>query len=632
MKPDTGLRTEQTSAVLHQTRSWPTLALSLVAAMVALTAPEPSLAQIISFGPGTEYPTGNGSQAVATWDINRDGKTDLVVADSEDNTVSLLFGNGDGSFSPRTFCPVGDAPVAVAIADFNGDGTPDVAVANGANHTVSVLLLNTGGTLCGTRTDYPVGEGPYAVARGDLNLDGKVDLVTANFFGNPVSVLLGDGTGSFGPRTDHPVGNGAEHVAIGDLNGDGRPDLVVANFYDNTVSILFGDGSPGIFSPPIQIAVGAGPTFVAIGDLNLDGKLDVVVAHAYTSYLSVFRGDGTGLVFPAVDVAVLGGAQSVEIADFNNDGKPDLAVAYTLANLVSILPGNGAWSFGPAMNCIAGSGPSYADLLATGEFNQDGKLDLAVVNTSDDTVSVLLNTDDPAATTAPDLVVSSLTANISGSGVVINDTQQNIGPQPAGAFTVAFYFATTPDLPANGTLIGSRSLSGLAANGATNNASTWFAIPPGTPTGSFLVCAITDFGGTVNELDKTNNVRCTTQSYTIGPDLVVHALSALRSGGILYVTDTQRNLGNRQAEPSTVSFYLSSNTVFDAGDRPLGSRSVPSLAGGGAMDKKTTALPIPAGLAVGNYYVLAISDSWNVVIELNEGNNAKATTGTYRLP
>jgi hypothetical protein len=122
----------------------------------------------------------------------------------------------------------GLAPVNVAVADFNGDGLPDLVTANVDAGTVSVLLGNGDGSFK-QHVDYPAG-GPTvrAVATGDFNGDGVPDLVTLNPNTGNVYVLLGNGDGSFGPPTPYFAGGiGASSVAVGDLNGDGIPDLVV---------------------------------------------------------------------------------------------------------------------------------------------------------------------------------------------------------------------------------------------------------------------------------------------------------------------------------------------------------------------------------------------------------------------
>ena len=83
------------------------------------------------------------------------------------------------------------------------------------------------------------------------------------------------------------------------------------------------------------------------------------------------------------------GPTSVAVGDFNGDGKLDLAVANFSSNTVSILLGTGTGSFGAKTDFGTGSGPRS---VAVGDFNGDGKLDLVVANFRSNTVSILLNT------------------------------------------------------------------------------------------------------------------------------------------------------------------------------------------------------------------------------------------------
>src|SRR5580704_14463491 len=77
---------------------------------------------------------------------------------------------------------------------------------------------------------------------------------------------------------------------------------------------------------------------------------------------------------------------SVAVGDFNHDGKPDLAVPASGSNGVSIMLGNGDGTFQLPVNYAAGSSPRY---VAVRDFNKDGKLDLVVVNYNSNNVSIL---------------------------------------------------------------------------------------------------------------------------------------------------------------------------------------------------------------------------------------------------
>jgi DNA-binding beta-propeller fold protein YncE len=147
----------------------------------------------------------------------------------------LIFAAGDASVSAPRFrqvsIPVGRGPRWISVADVNRDGKPDIVVANADSGTVSVLLGDGKGQFHGA-AGSPVAAGhlPNDIAIADMNGDGNLDLVIADHQSPYVTVLLGDGKGGFrlapGSPVDvrsHPHPHG---VAVGDFNGDGRPDVV----------------------------------------------------------------------------------------------------------------------------------------------------------------------------------------------------------------------------------------------------------------------------------------------------------------------------------------------------------------------------------------------------------------------
>lgn len=191
------------------------------------------------------------------------------------------------------------------------------------------------------------------------------------------------------------VGNYPFSVAVGDFNGDGIPDLVFANEGSTNVSVLLGDGHGGFTAAANSpFNVGSSPVFIAVGDLNNDGKQDLAVACSIANQVVVLLGDGAGGFTPASGSPFAAASQpsSIAVGDFNADGKMDLAVSTYNSGGVGtliIMLGNGAGGFGAASGSPITVGHG-ARSLALGDFNGDAKLDVAVVNQLDSNVTVLL--------------------------------------------------------------------------------------------------------------------------------------------------------------------------------------------------------------------------------------------------
>lgn len=255
------------------------------------------------FDAAQPYTVGQGPAAVAIGDVNGDGLPDIVVADNglangstglgTGNTISVLRHDSSGSgFQAAQTYTVGNGPSGVAIGDINGDGWPDVAVANQNDGTVSVLYGDGQGGLSPPQT-WPVGAGVFSIAVADMNGDGRLDIVATDPNDGYVAVLQRNAANTgFDAAQTYPTGAGTNPsgLAVADLNGDGRPDIITGNQFnpstdhpEDTVTALLRNASNTGFDPPATYTVGSGPAGVAVGDLNGDGKLDIVTASSFTN-------------------------------------------------------------------------------------------------------------------------------------------------------------------------------------------------------------------------------------------------------------------------------------------------------------------------------------------------------------
>ena len=400
-------------------------------------------------------PVGSNPAAVATGDFNQDGKPDLAVANWGANSVTVLLGDGAGGFTAASSPAVGSNPAAVAVGDFNGDGKPDLAVASYNAGQIVVLLGDGTGSFTPVPGPY-AGCWPMSVAVGDFNGDGRLDLAAQDAGGPDASplpiVLLGDGKGHFSGGFGSggcTVSSGISYpasVAAGDFNGDGKLDLASVRADDRSLTVLLGDGTGNFTVVPAPSLAGSNPGSVAIEDFNGDGKQDIAVGDTVGG-IALLLGDGSGnfTTAPASPFLVRFAIRSLAVGDFDGDGTPDLAAADT-SNGVTVLLGDETGNFrtptGSGWFAVGAVNPSLPVFMTAGDFNGDGRPDLAVPANSSNNVLLLLG--NPVVTTS----TLSTTANptiLYGSAVSLTLTVSNAEPGfsvPSGAVT--FYDGATP--------------------------------------------------------------------------------------------------------------------------------------------------------------------------------------------
>ena len=358
-----------------------------------------------SFAPKVDYSTGTSPKSVVVGDLNSDGKPDLAIANGSDSSksVSVFINNGNGTFAAKVDYPTVAAPFSVAVGDFNNDGKPDLVTSDPGATGVSVLLNNGNGTFAARQYFNTFNLPPTGLVAVDFNNDMKIDIVTTTTSeqsGGPgVIVQLNNGDGTFN-RQFHQTGVASNALALGDFNADGLPDLATTAFdftYTNDFLVTLNNAFQRNVYPTGNLSV---PTNVAIGDLNGDGKPDIVTTNNNSLNISVFFNNGNGTFAARVDYYIGKRPTSAAVGDFNGDGNTDLAVTSFTATVggpisfVRIYLNNGAGAFTNYIDYPTGEQPVS---VAIGDFNSDGKPDLAIANVSSGTMSVLINSLQPTA-------------------------------------------------------------------------------------------------------------------------------------------------------------------------------------------------------------------------------------------
>lgn len=357
------------------------------------------------FAAPVNYNTTLGSLYVAIEDLNGDGANDLAVTNSGSNTVTIFIGNktlgvANGTFAAGVDYATHTGPYDVYAKDVNNDGFKDLITSNYNGNSISVLINSGTGTFP-THVEYTTANGPISLDVGDFNADGATDLAVATWSG-PVSVLLGNKTagvpdGTFAAKVDYTTGSNARHIVVKDVNSDGALDLVASLPTGNAVTVYLGNKTAGVpngtFAAHVDYTAGYSPYALAMADFDGDGKDDITFVGNSTNFMGFLKnvGDGTFRIFGQSRLS--GGSAvsySTSLADVNADGATDIiATNYNGTSLSVYIANKSAGvadgTFQAAVNYTTGSNP-YNSI--TGDFDEDGAIDIAVTNYSSSTVSI----------------------------------------------------------------------------------------------------------------------------------------------------------------------------------------------------------------------------------------------------
>ena len=507
-----------------------TLALLFVA--ISLTQTTAS-AQSASFS-RTDFPSlGNNHIAV---DVNGDGILDLVATGL--NSAAVMLGNGNGTFRTKVDFPVGSQAQDLAAGDFNGDGRVDLVVSlSDPSISVSLLRGNGDGTFgAPVNIANSSGADSPAIVAADLDNDGRLDVVLAHAIScfvapcsisRDITVLLGLGDGTFQQPFEIAVGTGMSRIAVGDFNRDGIKDLGIAGDSSQLYTLLGVGNGTFLQQPTITLTadtLAVDGTDIDIADLNRDTIEDLVVAiplNGSRTAVLLGRGDGTFGPPSILTEPNLLVPQYQAIADFNRDGLLDLALALANGNsgLLEIRLGNGDGTFRsptryftpPAQSSIGGG------TVVTGDFNRDGRADLALPITGARPALASLVNSTGNVSVQPPLTVSALTLN-SSSVVGGNSVQGKVTLSAAAPAAIVVTLASNSaraTVPASITIAAGAS-SGTFTIGTTAVTTTVTASISATLNGVSRSATLTINPAATTPPPSTDTVSITRAEYDSG--------------------------------------------------------------------------------------------------------------------
>jgi len=327
------------------------------------------------------YATGKTPYALGVADFDANGIADLAVANRDSNDVSILLNDGAALGRPLQY-GMGKRPVSLATADFDRDGTVDVVAANSGEDSVT-LRFNNGHGAFGAAVSYQVGVSPSAVVAADFNADDASDVAVTSVEDARVNVLINRGDGSFHAAVGYATELEPVALVAVELSGDGAVDFAVANHGSSSVSVFRNRGD-GTFEPqdvhplaPVLSSKPAPTAIVAIDLLN-DGWMDLITANAESATLSVKFNEGEGQFSAGTEYYATKGVNSLTTGDFDVDAKDDLWMASN-SGLVAVMTDRGDGSLDETVlhSFVAGK---QARAIVSADWNNDGKLDVAVAN------------------------------------------------------------------------------------------------------------------------------------------------------------------------------------------------------------------------------------------------------------
>ncbi|MEN9839463.1 MAG: hypothetical protein RL177_942, partial [Bacteroidota bacterium] len=357
-------------------------------------------ANVATFNPTSDFLPGDQVTVTVTAAVQNAANENLEYPYAWSFTTESA--TGGFSYVKSNYSDLNSDAAGLTAADIDLDGDLDFITTQYDDGLVSVLLNDgTGGVA--SKVDYNVGSGPFSVKAVDYNGDGYLDISVANSSSNNVSILLNDTEGVFGSASNYAVGSNPSDHEVFDADGDGDLDIVTNNRGSSTVSVLRNQGT-GVFATQETVNLGFAAISYAtmrLADIDLDGALDVILVRGdmdYNTYQNVTKvrilpnlGDGQFDTPVSYDYTPLRAAD-FEVGDYNGDGKPDLALLDDGTNAIRFLINNGDGTYPASESSSVILDPSRnPQTMKSADLDGDGDVDLVIANNGHTAVTFFSN-------------------------------------------------------------------------------------------------------------------------------------------------------------------------------------------------------------------------------------------------
>jgi hypothetical protein len=316
----------------------------------------------------------NDDKAGVVFAHNQTGNPDFTLTNNTISGLKTTVLTGQGTVT--TAAPA----VHAQPRDFNGDGKSDILMMDSNSSTAQIYTMNGLSMTSSASITGPAATGWSVVATGDFNGDKMADLVWQS--NTTQDIVIDEMNGSTvlsgsGPISVSP-GTGMKVVTAGDFNGDGTTDLLLQK--GSSLEVMLMNGTTVTGSSTLSQAAPSGFRVVGTGDFNGDGKADILFQSTTTGQMQIWEMDGT-TVTSTVTVTNNPGStwKAYGTGDFNGDGNADILLQNTTTGQVGVWIMNGA-QYGSGGGLSTKMSEAGWHVTGTGDYNGDGKSDIVFRN------------------------------------------------------------------------------------------------------------------------------------------------------------------------------------------------------------------------------------------------------------